>query len=740
VIADCKKLNYILCELEGLPVPTICMMNGTALGGGLELALACDYRIADATNCREIGFPEVKIGVLPGAGGCIRLPRLIRLKDAIQLLVTGRSINAKAAHKIGLVDALFSNTSSQLYSNEGEGVCGMKLAWMKELRECLAQGTIGRRAFCIKKHQKPPNPTEQESIMRNIKQIFSYSREEAECLISEDYVCEQKFQQKFPLSFMHSNSLSQGIIFTLAKRSIQQSVGLSMPAPYGCLETTAKCLKMATLKQAIDVNAKGFCDLVITAESKCLMGLFLQTRKTRKEAEKFGCHLEEVLDKDRIQAENICIVLPISPGEEQNPACLAQSCLFSGIRVVFVEVHTKEGGRGVSKWRTIVEKEFGYAVKRGHWTKEQVGGTIDALVTCTSEDSFSEIVCDLPPRVFVVALNSSVARCTSKLLTVINSTEYKGTACVVAVDDGSLRTLLSDVQTVSVSLFAPLRRATQSVEVYSQGHLIASDVRDVASLLKMLRKLPIVSNTLGISVESVLLVEFWLSCCVLVESAGLSRADVDRIAKSVGGFQQGPFQVMEEFGSGNLKSLCACADRCQERHHSSYSALQAVLVSHFKQGRKGISLSNADIDLYLKMSCVKAAISVKKLCTAENKIEDSIIDVISVSGSMRFPPQEGGPLCFMYRNGPNKLKKKLTTLGQEKEQLALFFPLISSLGDVEPFEMTVTADENEFQWEELYSAGRCHGAKGPFDLPAIPWYQLLVLMTLIVLYVFYIVR
>jgi len=61
-----SKLQLVLCQLESLPVPTIALLNGAALGGGLELALACDFRIADSDLCQNIGLPEVKIGVLPG--------------------------------------------------------------------------------------------------------------------------------------------------------------------------------------------------------------------------------------------------------------------------------------------------------------------------------------------------------------------------------------------------------------------------------------------------------------------------------------------------------------------------------------------------------------------------------------------------------------------------------------------------------------------------------------------------
>ena len=63
---DVRLLQNIFCSLESLPVPTVAVMNGIALGGGLELALSCDFRIADSTFCKQIGLPEVKLGVLPG--------------------------------------------------------------------------------------------------------------------------------------------------------------------------------------------------------------------------------------------------------------------------------------------------------------------------------------------------------------------------------------------------------------------------------------------------------------------------------------------------------------------------------------------------------------------------------------------------------------------------------------------------------------------------------------------------
>lgn len=67
VYTNVRKFQSIFCVLESLPVPTITILNGTTLGAGMELALSCDFRVADSAFCKQIGLPEVKIGVLPGS-------------------------------------------------------------------------------------------------------------------------------------------------------------------------------------------------------------------------------------------------------------------------------------------------------------------------------------------------------------------------------------------------------------------------------------------------------------------------------------------------------------------------------------------------------------------------------------------------------------------------------------------------------------------------------------------------
>jgi enoyl-CoA hydratase len=91
--------------LESMPKPTIAAVNGFALGGGCELALACDVRYAATTA--KLGQPEVSIGIIPGWGGTQRLPRVVGIGAAKELIMTGRPVDAEEALRLGLVNAVF---------------------------------------------------------------------------------------------------------------------------------------------------------------------------------------------------------------------------------------------------------------------------------------------------------------------------------------------------------------------------------------------------------------------------------------------------------------------------------------------------------------------------------------------------------------------------------------------------------------------------------------------------------
>ena len=116
-------------RLEALSVPVLAAMHGTVLGGGLEIALACHYRVADPRT--RLGFPEVTLGIIPGAGGTQRLPRLSGVKGAIELILGARPVDAETALRYGILDAVI----------EGE----LRTGAIAHARRLLAEGKGPRR-------------------------------------------------------------------------------------------------------------------------------------------------------------------------------------------------------------------------------------------------------------------------------------------------------------------------------------------------------------------------------------------------------------------------------------------------------------------------------------------------------------------------------------------------------------------------------------------------------------------
>lgn len=108
-----KRAHELFLRIEKISKPIVAAIHGPCLGGGLEFALACDYRVASSSSKTVLGLPEVMLGLIPGAGGTQRLPSQIGLDKALPMILTGASVNAEKAKKIGLVDYVCYETSLQ---------------------------------------------------------------------------------------------------------------------------------------------------------------------------------------------------------------------------------------------------------------------------------------------------------------------------------------------------------------------------------------------------------------------------------------------------------------------------------------------------------------------------------------------------------------------------------------------------------------------------------------------------
>jgi enoyl-CoA hydratase len=140
--------HYLMRTIEDFPRPVIAAINGFALGGGCELAISCDIRLA--SEKAKLGQPEVSLGIIPGYGGTQRLPRLVGRGKAKQLIFSGEMIDAAEAYRIGLVDEVYSpeelmNKAMELAKSiASRGPVAVSLA-----KECINHGLdVNLRAGC----------------------------------------------------------------------------------------------------------------------------------------------------------------------------------------------------------------------------------------------------------------------------------------------------------------------------------------------------------------------------------------------------------------------------------------------------------------------------------------------------------------------------------------------------------------------------------------------------------------
>ena len=128
----------IFAKLDALPIPSIALINGYAFGGGLELALACTFRLA-ARNAR-LGLPEIRLSLIPGYGGTQRLPRLVGEARALEIILTGRTVEAEEVERIGLVNRIVEGDLLEAGRSFARELTGYSLAAIALARDAVHRG------------------------------------------------------------------------------------------------------------------------------------------------------------------------------------------------------------------------------------------------------------------------------------------------------------------------------------------------------------------------------------------------------------------------------------------------------------------------------------------------------------------------------------------------------------------------------------------------------------------------
>ncbi len=224
VLTAVNSGQEIMNKIEDLPMLTMAAIHGACLGGGCEFALACDYRMASEDPATKIGLPEVQLGILPGFGGSVRLPKLIGLQASLDIILAGKSVNAKKALKMGLVDRM---VHPAILSEES-------LRWAKEL--------------------------------------ISKSAGKAE----------KKYHPRGTVNKILEGFLGRGIVFKKAKEGVLKATHGHYPAPLKALEVVKKTYGWSRREEALKIERECFADLGTSEISKNLIHVFYLTEMVKK--------------------------------------------------------------------------------------------------------------------------------------------------------------------------------------------------------------------------------------------------------------------------------------------------------------------------------------------------------------------------------------------------------------------------------------------------------------------------
>ncbi|WP_428944415.1 fatty acid oxidation complex subunit alpha FadB [Pantoea sp. FN060301] len=220
--------NGIFNRLEDLPVPTLSAIQGYALGGGCECILATDFRIA--TPDARIGLPETKLGIMPGFGGSVRLPRLLGADSALEIIAAGKDVDAARALALGLVDAVVE--ADKLHE-----------AALAILREAIS----GKQDWRARRQPK--------------------------------------------LDPLKLSKIEAAMSFTLAKSMVQQTAGKHYPAPLTAVKTVEAAASLGR-NEALELETGAFVSLAGSKEARALVGIFLNDQAVKAKAKKLTRDVE----------------------------------------------------------------------------------------------------------------------------------------------------------------------------------------------------------------------------------------------------------------------------------------------------------------------------------------------------------------------------------------------------------------------------------------------------------------